>query len=94
MRIQGFFYQVNEMIQQYVEGPDGNWILEEMEIPEFIDTTGVIREKRKCDIIAADIFRYLDNHDSIDELIYHFDKLSKDDLIHSISKIIYCHIGE
>jgi len=65
-----------------------------MEIPEFIDTTGVIREKRKCDVMAADIFRYLDNHESIGDLIYYFDKRAKDDLIHSISKIIYCHIGE
>ena len=82
------------MIMQYVEGPDGNWVLEEMEIPKFVDTTGVIRKKRKSDVIAADIFRYLDNHDSIGELIYHFNKQGKDELIHDISKIIFCHIGE
>lgn len=82
------------MIMQYVEGPDGNWVLEEMEMPEFVDTTGVIRKKRKSDVMAADIFRYLDNHDSIGELIYHFNKQSKDKLIHDISKIIFCHIGE
>ena len=35
------------MIMQYVEGPDGNWVLEEMEIPKSIDTTGVIKKKRK-----------------------------------------------
>ena len=82
------------MIMQYVEGPDGNWVLEEMEIPKFVDTTGVIRKKRKSDVIAADIFRYLDNHNSIGEVIYYFDKQAKDDLIHNISKIIFCHIGE
>ena len=48
------------MIMQYVEGPDGNWVLEEMEIPEFIDTTGVIKQKRKCDIMAAS--QYLQNN--------------------------------
>lgn len=82
------------MIMQYVEGPDGNWVLEEMEMPKFVDTTGVIRKKRKSDVIAADIFRYLDNHESIGDPIYYFDKQAKDDLIHSISKIIFCHIGE
>lgn len=40
------------------------------------------------DRVAAAIFKYIDNHPSIGEITYYFDKESKDELIHGISSIV------
>lgn len=46
------------------------------------------RSVKLSDQVAAKIFKYLDNHQSIGEITYYFNKDSKDELIHDLSSII------